>query len=171
MAPTKLGKWFCNWTNAGVAEVRLQPPQQVVAIDTSADSDEIQAAEKDIENALDNLEATGALQSANRMSVEALLNPSVMEARDASENMDINGGDHDDPVDLPPTRRDIRGFFGSRFSQALWSRGCRAGNAWQGHGYLDQSLPGVERTASSRQLFAALTHSYRPMPVLCRYII
>ncbi|TEB38592.1 hypothetical protein FA13DRAFT_1784911 [Coprinellus micaceus] len=58
------------------------------------------------------------------MSVEALLNPSgesdllsstspedifqaVMEARDASENMDINGGDDDDPVDLPPTRREV----------------------------------------------------------------
>jgi hypothetical protein len=110
------------WKKAGILPNSLLNSNS--AIDTSADSDEIQAAEKDIENALDNLEATGALQSANRMSVEALLNPSgepdllsstspedifqaVMEARDASENMDINGGDDDDPVDLPPTRREV----------------------------------------------------------------
>ncbi|KAG6838250.1 hypothetical protein C0991_000713 [Blastosporella zonata] len=68
--------------------------------------------EKEVENALDDLEATGALQRANRMAIEDILNPikeincefessdedicrAVLDTRKAREDMLINGGDDD----------------------------------------------------------------------------
>jgi hypothetical protein len=85
-------------------------------------------AERQVEAALDDLVATGALQQTNRMDIESLLNPegeshvltetsdqeiyaAVMGAIKARENIDINGGDdiedgshgHFDPR---PTYRD-----------------------------------------------------------------
>ena len=85
-------------------------------------------AERQVEAALDDLVATGALQKTNRMDIEALLNPegesqilteasdkeiyqSVMDAIKARENIDINGGDDVDAIQVPtdpfPTHRDV----------------------------------------------------------------
>jgi hypothetical protein len=77
-------------------------------------------AERQVEDAIDNLVTTGALQKTNRMDIESLLNPegeshvltessdteiyqAVIDAIEACENIDINGGDDvDDDVPLKP---------------------------------------------------------------------
>ena len=76
-------------------------------------------AEKEVEAALDDLESTGVLHKSNRMSLEALLNPTeesqvmdettdeeichaVQNARRADENLDRNGGDDDADDDAEP---------------------------------------------------------------------
>jgi hypothetical protein len=85
--------------------------------------------EKQVEAALNDLVATGALQAKNRMDIESLLNPAgeshvltessdkeiyqaVIDSIAACENIKANGGDDvDDLEDIPikprPTRRDI----------------------------------------------------------------
>ncbi|KAJ3710522.1 DDE superfamily endonuclease-domain-containing protein [Lentinula raphanica] len=89
--------------------------------------DPIQIAEQEVEDALDGLVNTGALQHVNRMSIDALLNPkkeahfmmhetsdqeifdAVMDAHAAQDNGEINGGDDDKdddaPVPVRPSRR------------------------------------------------------------------
>ena len=87
-------------------------------------------AEKQVEAALDDLVATGALQKNNRMDIESLLNPvgeshiltetsdkeiyqAVMDSIMARENIEINGGDdvNGDDIDISiepcPTYRDV----------------------------------------------------------------
>ena len=84
-------------------------------------------AEKLVEAALNDLVSTGALQTANRMDIESLLNPAsesntstetsdeeiyqaVIDSIAAHENMEITGGDDvddDTPIEPPPTRRDV----------------------------------------------------------------
>ena len=84
--------------------------------------------EQQVEAALDDLVATGALQRYNRMDIESLLNPAgeshtlsetsdteiyqaVVEAIEARENVEINGGDEGDDDDISfeprPNRRDV----------------------------------------------------------------
>lgn len=97
--------------------------------DSPSEIDPVAHAEKQVEAALDDLVATGALQKSNRMDIESLLNPagesyvlmegsdreiyqSVMDAMAARENIEINGGDDiDDDLDVshepPPTQRDV----------------------------------------------------------------
>jgi hypothetical protein len=75
-------------------------------------------AESQVEAALDDLVATGTLQRTNQMNIDALLNPAsesndlaetldtdiyqaVINAIDACENMEINGGDDDLDNDIP----------------------------------------------------------------------
>ncbi|KIK74591.1 hypothetical protein PAXRUDRAFT_19714 [Paxillus rubicundulus Ve08.2h10] len=92
------------------------------------DLDPIVQAEKDVIMALDNLEATGALQHSNRMDIEELLNPTeerqdlfevtdqdiyntVMEAKAAREKTAVAGGsdkldDSDEPVKPTRTRKE-----------------------------------------------------------------
>ena len=72
--------------------------------------DPIWHAENQVKAMLDDLVATGALQNGNCMDLESLLNPlcesctltevsdkeiyqAVMDAREAQENLEINGGD------------------------------------------------------------------------------
>ncbi|PPQ83060.1 hypothetical protein CVT25_005219 [Psilocybe cyanescens] len=91
--------------------------------------DPVVRAEKQVEVALEELVATGALQRSNRMDIESLLNPegesnisaessdkeiyqAVIDARAAHENLEINGGDDfegDSPtiMEPQPTRRDV----------------------------------------------------------------
>ena len=85
--------------------------------------------ETQVQNALDELVATGALQPHNRMDIESLLNPvnesdvmdestdqeiyeAVMSAVKACDNMEINGGDDVDEeclatIDPAPTHKDV----------------------------------------------------------------
>ena len=93
----------------------------------SSQMDPIAHAERQVEAALDDLVATGALQKKNRMDIESLLNPdgeshiltetsdveiyqAVMDAVEARENIEIMGGDdvdNDIPLDPRPTYRDV----------------------------------------------------------------
>ena len=98
--------------------------------DLSSDSSEVDPiahAKSQVQAALDDLVATGALQKTNQMDIESLLNPAgeshdlaetsdaeiyqaVMDAIDARENMEINGGDDDDddaPAEPRPKRSDV----------------------------------------------------------------
>jgi hypothetical protein len=80
--------------------------------------DPIKNAEKQVEAMLDDLVATGALQHGNRMDIKSLLNPyaeshtltdildkeiyqAIMDAKEAHENLEINGGDDVDE-NFPP---------------------------------------------------------------------
>ncbi|KAG5337003.1 hypothetical protein C0989_011212 [Termitomyces sp. Mn162] len=77
--------------------------------DTTNQLDPITEAEKEVEEALDQLQSTGVLQSRNRMTIEALLNPTdeiyhmeqatdedicqaVLAARKAREDAEITDG-------------------------------------------------------------------------------
>jgi hypothetical protein len=95
----------------------------------SNDSDPLSHAEKLVNNALDDLEATGALQRSNQMDIAAFLNPAVeshnmfevtdediFEAvMDAKERRNAHGGDNNsddnsDSLGVPaqgPTRREL----------------------------------------------------------------
>ena len=88
---------------------------------------EMSPAERQVEAALNDLVATGALQKTNRMDINTLLNPegeshnltetsdneiyqAVIDAIDARENLDINSGDDIDPTDSAdplPTHREV----------------------------------------------------------------
>jgi hypothetical protein len=95
---------------------------------SESQTDPVVHAEKEVEAALNDLVATGALQTKNQMDLESLLNPEgeshfLFEASDeeiyqavvdsivARENIETNGGDDMDMDDIPieacPTRRDI----------------------------------------------------------------
>jgi hypothetical protein len=91
--------------------------------------DPVAHAEKQVEAALDDLVATGALQKSNQMDIESLLNPaeeshvlmegsdheiyqSVMDAVAACKNIKINSGNGiNDNINIshepPPTRHDV----------------------------------------------------------------
>ncbi|KAJ2934201.1 hypothetical protein H1R20_g2939, partial [Candolleomyces eurysporus] len=94
---------------------------------TAAPADSLEAIEKEVEVALNQLESRGALHNSSRMSLEFLLDPpgehevltetadqdifsAVMSAQAAQELMDINGGDNTDNTPDPepcPTNLDI----------------------------------------------------------------
>jgi len=122
------------WRKAGIlpdveSSSASQPSIPISSLlhDSSAQMDPIANAERQVEVALDNLVATGALQKTNRMYIESLLNPvgeshvltgtsddeicqAVLEAMDARENMIMNGGDDVDtdiPMEPRPSRRDV----------------------------------------------------------------
>jgi hypothetical protein len=93
------------------------------------ENDPAHQAEQQVEAALDELVATGALQRANRMDIDSLLNPlgeslvltevsdkeiyqAVIDAIAARDNLDINGHDNGDGIEEaslepPPSRRDV----------------------------------------------------------------
>ncbi|KAF8219085.1 hypothetical protein L208DRAFT_1555854, partial [Tricholoma matsutake] len=93
----------------------------------SSQMDPIAHAERQVEAALDDLVAMGALQKKNQMDIESLLNPDseshiltetsdvkiyqvVIDAIEARENIKITGGDdvdNDIPLDPRPTYRDV----------------------------------------------------------------
>ena len=123
------------WKKAGILPefapiAPTQPSLPISALihDATIHEDPLTHAEKLVVDALDDLESTGALQATNRMSIEALLNPegeretmdestdeeiyqAVMDARNARENIDQNGGDDadsdDGPVQARPTVREV----------------------------------------------------------------
>jgi hypothetical protein len=95
--------------------------------DTSSQMDLIVKAERQVQIALDDLVKTGALQTQNRMDINALLNPdgesqvltetsdkeiyhAVMDSIKARKNIDINGGDdvdNDFPMEPHPTCHEV----------------------------------------------------------------
>ena len=118
------------WRKSGILpdiESSSQPSQPIIPVASLLNSDPILAAEAAVNRALDGLVATGALQKTNRMDIESLLNPvgeshnlmetsdreiykAVMEATDARETMEINGGDdvdEDFPSEPQPSRQDV----------------------------------------------------------------
>ena len=122
------------WQKAGILPditdappVNPSVPISTLLHDPSPQLDPVVQAEKQVEHALDGLVRTGALQAVNRMDVASLLNPvgeshaiteasdkeiyqAVMDAIEARDNIDINGGDDVDFDGLPeplPTRRDV----------------------------------------------------------------
>ena len=95
-------------------------------LSTSAEEDGLARVERQLEGALDELVATGALQPGNQMDIATLLSPAnesntmdestdreiykaVMVAREAHENMEINGGDDidEEPVERMPSCKDV----------------------------------------------------------------
>jgi hypothetical protein len=102
------------------------PISSLICADSLVQTDPVAHAERQVEEALDELVATGALQMGNRMDIESLLNPAgkshvltemsdqeiyeaVINAITARENIDISGGDDidDNPIEPCPTRRDV----------------------------------------------------------------
>jgi hypothetical protein len=98
--------------------------------ESSSQMDPVMHAKNQVQTALNDLVATGALQKTNRMDIESLLNPAgeshdldetsdteiyqaVADAIIARENMEINGGDDGDesdddtPAEPRPNRRDV----------------------------------------------------------------
>lgn len=95
--------------------------------DSPSQIDPVTHAESQVQAALDDLIATGALQKTNQMDIKSLLNPAgeshnltetsdteiyqaVMDAIDAQEKMEINGGDDGDndiPAEPRPNRHDV----------------------------------------------------------------
>ena len=123
------------WRKAGILPERdstvSQPSIPVASLlhNPSSETDPVIHAEKQVEAALNDLVATGALQTKNRMEIESLLNPAgeshtlnessdeeifqaVMDSIAARENIDATGGDDVDdsefiPIEPRPTRRDV----------------------------------------------------------------
>ncbi|KAL1711672.1 hypothetical protein EV715DRAFT_215052 [Schizophyllum commune] len=116
------------WIKTGILPASLSRSTDTVAA-TAAAADLMRQAETDVANALDVLQASGALQSANRLPVHELVDSpaevlrlddgdeddgdiaaAVMESRKAIEMGPANGGDDDmddDAVVEPlPTRRE-----------------------------------------------------------------
>lgn len=125
------------WRKAGIlpeadssSSHTIQPsiPISLLLQDSSSQVNPAAHAERQVEAALDDLVATGALQRANRMDIESLLNPegeshlltetsdreiyqAVIDAITARDNIDINNGDDIEdglptPTDPRPTHRD-----------------------------------------------------------------
>lgn len=121
------------WRKAGILpEMDPTPTTPSIPISSLLHNSPVQTnpvvhAERQVEEALNRLVATGALQTKNRMNIEALLNPpgkshvltetsdqeiyqAVIDAIDAHENIEVNGGDvidNDGPIEPPPTQHDI----------------------------------------------------------------
>lgn len=119
------------WRKAGIlpeinpALPQAQPSIPIASLLSTEIDDPIVQVEKQVEVALDDLVSTGALQPKNRMDIESLLNPigesqvltetsdkeiyqAVIDAIEARDAMDINGGDELDVVVEPvPTRREL----------------------------------------------------------------
>ena len=125
------------WHKAGIlpemdsASHTIQPSIPISSLlhdPATSEADPVAQAEKQVEAALDDLVAMGALQGKNRMDIESLLNPAdesqvltgtsdediyqaVIDSIAARENIEINGGDNvnedDIPIEPRPTRRDI----------------------------------------------------------------
>ena len=99
------------WCKAGILPDMDPTPMTVPSIpissllhDSPVQTDPVAHVERQVEDALDELVATGALQARNRMDIEALLNPAaetsdeeiyqaVIDSISARENIEINGGD------------------------------------------------------------------------------
>ena len=124
------------WHKAGILpdtdSSALTPPTMPISsllntdnINASASQgDPIANAEQHVESALNELESTGALQHANRMGINMLLNPAdeskllddmsdqeickaVQDLRKEAETPIDNRDDDDAPVDACPTRREV----------------------------------------------------------------
>lgn len=111
------------WKKAGILpkSSHPSPPQHSLSTNSAPPTT---AAKDQVKDALNRLQQTGTLQAGNRMSIENLLNPegesdpmddtsmkdilyAVVHACEAGELMEINGGDDSDPVDPPPSRREV----------------------------------------------------------------
>ncbi|EDR00128.1 uncharacterized protein LACBIDRAFT_334411 [Laccaria bicolor S238N-H82] len=165
-------------------EIEPPTPQPTIPISSLLDAssfhpDPIVQAERQVEEALDNLVATGALQKNNRMDIESLLNPEgeshimmestdmeiyqdIMDARAASENLKINGGndlDEGAPVEPQPSRflRLSTEGYGLRES---WS--CIVVTLCQGHGNEVMSSHLVSLPSSSTSTIAIHPHHCYP---------
>ena len=125
------------WRKAGIlpdicnASTPVQPAVPISSLLNNplpaSEPDRIANAEKQVEHALDALTEKGVLQKSNRMDIESLLNPAgeshvlsetsdreiyqaVMDAAEARENSEINGGDDIDgdvAIRPRPTRREV----------------------------------------------------------------
>ncbi len=122
------------WQKAGIVpdvaapSASTQPTIPISALlnNSASQTDPIAHAESQVEQALDDLVATGVLQKENRMDINSLLNPvgeshvltetsdqeiyqAVMDAVEARENIEMSGGDDGDgdTVEPNPTRRDV----------------------------------------------------------------
>ena len=122
------------WRKAGILPDMDPTPTTVPSIPISSllhnspvQTDPVAHVERQVEHALDELVAMGALQARNRMDIKALLNPAgeshvltetsdeeiyqaVIDSISARENIEINGGDDvdiDGPVEPHPTRREV----------------------------------------------------------------
>ena len=119
------------WRKAGIlpeinpALPQAQPSIPIISLLSAQTDDLIVQVEKQVEVALDDLVSTGALQLKNRMDIESLLNPigesqvltemsdreiyqAIIDAIEARDAMDINGGDELDVVVEPvPTWREL----------------------------------------------------------------
>lgn len=125
------------WKKAGIlpdttssSSPAAQPSIPISALlSNPTETDPVCQAEKEVETALEELVATGALQRVNRMDIESLLNPAgeslvlteasdqeiyqaVIDAAAAREKLDLVGHDDGDeidstPLEPPPSRRDI----------------------------------------------------------------
>lgn len=119
------------WRKSGilpdVVNSSSQSSQPTIPVASLFNSDPMLVAEATVNRALNSLVVTGALQKKNRMDIESLLNPvgeshvltetsdkdiykAVMEAVEAREAMEINGGDdvdEDFPAEPQPSRQDI----------------------------------------------------------------
>ena len=120
------------WQKAGIlpefSPTLVQPSVPISALihNAAVHENPLIHAKKQVLDALDDLQSTGALQATNWMDIEALLNPAgecksqtldestdeeiyqvVMDAVDACENIENNGGDdidsNDGPVEACPT--------------------------------------------------------------------
>ncbi|KAF8991656.1 hypothetical protein BDQ17DRAFT_1432922 [Cyathus striatus] len=127
--------WNC-WTKSGILPVMDSTPSSIsqpsVPISSlihhsSHQIDPVLHSESLVEDALDQLEATGALQKCNWMTIDSLLNlegeshvstetsdneifQAVMDSIAAHENLEVIGGDdvdEDIPVEPLPTHRDV----------------------------------------------------------------
>ena len=120
--------WNC-WRKAGIlpesAESHPINPSIPISLLLQHPSESLQEnpaveAKREVEAALDDLVATGALQKTNQMDIESLLNPegestlltemsdqeiyqAVMDTVDACENIHINGTDDIMTFEVPPT--------------------------------------------------------------------
>ena len=122
------------WRKTGILPDMDPTPTTVPSIpissllhDLPVQTDPVAHVERQVEDALDELVATGALQARNRMDIEALLNPAgeshvltetsdeeiyqaVIDSISTRENIEINGGDDvddDGPVEPYPTRHEV----------------------------------------------------------------
>ncbi|KAG6848709.1 hypothetical protein C0991_012603, partial [Blastosporella zonata] len=122
------------WRKAGILPEMDQPTARptvpISSLLNTDNADPIASLKKEVESVLNDLQASGALQSQNRMTIEDLLNPieetkclhetsdeeickAVLDARLAQEDALITGGDNDvdDDADITPTdgcfRRDF----------------------------------------------------------------
>jgi hypothetical protein len=113
------------WRKAGILPDALLAPLQPPTVPISALIEGVVCAENELNEALNQLQSTGILHKKNQMNIEFLLNSpeenlnidlatdqdifeAVMEAWEAEDNLDINGGDDDkEPVSSKPSLLDV----------------------------------------------------------------
>ena len=113
------------WKKVGILPDTLPAPSQPPTISISALIEGVVCAKNELNEALDQLQSTGVLHQKNRMNIEFLLScpeenlnidlatdqdifEAVMEAWEAEDNLNINGGDDDEePISSKPLSSDV----------------------------------------------------------------